>query len=173
MITVVEDEYEQYKDDAEMQAEYNNKRGDFDKRSQDIFALLDNKPTGVAKVMAFFEDKDNVTSLNENKLLNMDHLSSIGAFTSEDLTSFFRYAKFKYECGFYGEAQTMLGQFLMIQQGGSPHTQAALWGKVGADILQGLWMNRMQKDSNASAEDRENAAATAPRQWQLAVNDFA
>jgi translation initiation factor 3 subunit E len=172
MITVVEDEYEQYKSDAEMQAEYSQKKSDFEKRSQDIFSLLDNKPEGVDKVLTFFEDKDNVTALNENKQLTLDHLTSIGAFNGDDLAAFFRYAKFKYECGFYGEAQTMLGQYMMIQQGNSSATQAALWGKVAADVLQGLWMNRMQKDSNASEEDRANAASTSPRQWQLAVNDF-
>lgn len=173
MITVVEDEYERYKDDAEMQAEYSKKKCDFDRRSQEIFSLLDNKPEGVDKVLTFFEDKDNVTTLNENKQLNIDYLSSTGAFTAENLAAFYRYAKFKYECGFYGEAQTMLGQYLMIQQGNSPNTQAALWGKVAADVLQGLWMNRMQKDANASEEDRANAVLTAPRQWQLAVSDFA
>lgn len=174
MLTVVEDEYERHSSDAEMQAEYRAKQTAFNLRKDEIFALIDNIPPAVTKLVKFFEDKEAVTALKEANNLTLEHLTTTGIVNAEGLDAFYRYAKFKYECGFYGEAQTMLGQYLMIGQGSTSGAsfQGALWGKVACDILQGLLMNKMIKDSAASAEDRANAQSTAPRQWQLAVNDF-
>jgi translation initiation factor 3 subunit E len=173
MITVVEDEYERCKDDSELQAQFSLRKDEFNRRKNEIFELIDHEPVLVTQISRFFGDKDGIAALKEANQLTLEHLATTKAITQEGLDAFYRYAKFKYECGYYGDAQTMLGQYLMIQQNMSPVVQGALWGKLACDILQGLWMNNIQKDNTATVEDRANAQTTAPRQWQLALTDFA
>lgn len=173
MITVIEDEYERYKDIyPELQAEYEQRKEEFEAQKNRIFALIDHEPEIVTKVSNFFADKDAVTALKEANNLTLDYLQASNIITGEELEAFYRHAKFKYECGLYDDSQTMLGQYLSVQQTVNPALQGALWGKLACGILQGLWMNNMQKDSQATAEDRAHAQAGAPRQWQSALQDF-
>lgn len=175
MITLMEDEYERWKDaekDKDMINAFGARKNEFEDRKREIFELIDNEPELVKQAAGFFEDKETLLSLKEANHLTADYLQSTGVLTSDVLQAYYKHAKFKYECGMYDDAQTMLGQFLLVQQGMTSSVQGAMWGKLACGMLQGLWMNSVSKNPASSVEDRANALLNAPKQWQSALNDF-
>lgn len=143
MITLAEDEYEKYPDDAEMQAEYALRKPIFEERTDKIFDLIDNEPANVQIVTAFFENTIVVQELKTNSNLTADYLFENHAISGEALESYFKFSKFKYECGMYSDAEDMLGNYLSITQVNSSYTLGALWGRLACRILQAKWADSL------------------------------
>jgi len=116
LVDVIEDEYARFPDDDELQKEFKERSPDFEARRDDIFNKLDHAPDAVAKVAEFFTDEDLVKQLKEEHTLTVEYLSTNKSISLVDLETYYKHAKFQYECGQYEEAETMLENYLSVQQ---------------------------------------------------------
>lgn len=151
MTELVEDEYERYPDDKELAAEYATQKSILSKRKDQIFDQIDNEPGVVQKVAAFFEDGATVTQLKTDSNLTLDYLAANYDITFYMLESYYKFSKFKYECGMYSDAEEMLGNFLSVTQPSGALYQGALWGRLACRILQAKWADSLV-DLNAVKE---------------------
>lgn len=158
MIEFVEDEYEKFRDDPQLQAEYKVKQPVFAARKEAIFNIIDHEPEAVQKVSAFFASKDQADQLGGQQ--GRDILAHHG-ITLDALEAYYQFAKFKYECGMYTDAEGMLGHYLdavaaltgtssvsqltqtlssAVSTGPALASyQGALWGRLACRIVQGRW----------------------------------
>ncbi len=152
MIELVEDEYERFPTDKDFQAEYESKKAVLSERKNQIFDQIDNEPEAVKIVSKFFEDSLLVSDLKSSSNLNVDYLTANHGISGDALEVYYRFSKFKYECGMYIDAEDMLGNYLSITQ---PHSSSshlgALWGRLACRILQAKWADSLA-DLNAVKE---------------------
>lgn len=140
MTELVEDEYQRFPDDAELQAEYAVQKPLLVERMNKSFDLIDNEPAEVKAVTAFFAQKDLISELIAKNGLTLDNISSKYQITAEVLDAYYKFSKFKYECGMYKEVEEMLCNFLAIQQpAGTASYVGALWGRLSCHILLAKW----------------------------------
>ena len=170
MVELVEDEYEKMAADAELAAEFAERRPHLEQRKQEIFALIDNEPAEVIKVARFFEDKEAVEALRSGSELTLDALSSQHGISQGDLEAYLNFGKFKYECGMYEDAEVALGNYLSVG-GRSTPPLSALWGRLACRIVQAHW-DRAKEDLKVvklALESRGLSAADQLRQraWLL------
>jgi len=116
LIDLIEDEYARFPDDDELQKEFKDRQPTFDARRDAIFDKLDNVPDAVTKVTEFFADEETVKTLKEEHTLTLEYLTANKNITSVDLEAYYAFAKFRFECGLYGDAETMLDNYLSVQQ---------------------------------------------------------
>jgi len=116
LIDLIEDEYARFPDDDELQKEFKERQPGFDARRDAIFDKLDNVPEAVNKVTEFFAEEDLVKSLKEEHTLTAEYVATNKNISSADLEAYYSFAKFKFECGLYGDAETMLENYLSVQQ---------------------------------------------------------
>lgn len=146
MIELVEEEYERYPQDADLQQEYNARKTALADRKNQIFAIIDNEPEVVQKVATFFKNTDMINTLRENNTLTVENLHQHHGITLEALEAYYKFSKFKYECGMYIEAEDMLGNYLsVITPSLLPTTsyQSAVWGRLACRILQAKWTDSL------------------------------
>eukprot|EP01038_Epipyxis_sp_PR26KG_P006043 gene6043-8320_t len=139
MTELVEDEYERFPNDKEFQAEYAVRQPVLKKRRDEIFDIIDHEPEVVKKITEFFEDKATVSELKASTNLNVEYLSANHGITSEGLEAYYKFTKFKYECGMYIDAEEMLGNYLSVSQPHNSSYLGALWGRLACRILQTKW----------------------------------
>ena len=165
MIEVVEDEYQKFADDKEMSAAYAAQKDEMERKKEVIFDQLDHEPEDVQKVREFFQNEALIAELKSSGNLTIENLTTTHAITLEDLESYCRHGKFKYECGIYIEgifivyeyiflfykyvyfnvqkypfpAADMLGNYLSVVQSQSNSVLGALWGRLSCRILQASW----------------------------------
>lgn len=139
MINLAEDEYLKYPDDPEMQAEYKATEPIFREREERAFDLLDNEPESVKMVSTFFENTDVISDLKANSNLTLEYLIEHFGISADAIESYINHSKFKYECGYYGDAEAMLGNYLSITQTNSSLVLGALWGRLACRIVQAKW----------------------------------
>eukprot|EP01031_Cornospumella_fuschlensis_P044625 gene44625-54570_t len=164
MVEFVEDEYEKFSHDSEMQAQYAAKQAEFAERKKHIFAVIDNEPELVRKVSSFFADRENIEKLQAEGHYRMSYLANNYQINTEALDAYYKFSKFKYECGMYIDAEVMLSNYLELvafthqhgnnsSPGSIAHTlsssqstspslatyQSALWGRLACRVVQGKW----------------------------------
>lgn len=139
MMELIEDEYAKFKDDSDMEKALEECKADMETRKTEIFKQLDNEPEGVTRVKQLFDNETLLAELKGTANLSLDYLSANLSINAETLDSFYQYSKFKYECGVYEEAATMLNNFLSIVQVQSSSVIGALWGRLACRILQAGW----------------------------------
>jgi translation initiation factor 3 subunit E len=139
MIELVEDEYERLVGDIEMDAAFKSQKETLEKRKVEIFDLLDNEPENVKIIREFFSNESQISDLKNNANLSIDYLEKTFGITSEALENYYKYSKFKYECGYYKEAADMLGNYLSVFQSQCSSVLGALWGRLSCRILQASW----------------------------------
>lgn len=156
MLELVEMEYERYPDDAAMQAEYIAKKPALAERKTAIFAVLDHEPELVKKVSAFFQNVELVAQLRAASTFTLEFVGAQHGITVEALQTYYAFAKTKYECGMYIEAEEMLANVLSLSSPAASSSaaaslsssqaqslaachQGALWGKLACRILQAKW----------------------------------
>ena len=100
---------------------------------------MDNEPVEVKTVEDFFSESAVVAELKTNSNLNLDFLSANFGITADMLEVYYKFSKFKYECGMYTEAEAMLGHYLSVIQPHSPSHLGALWGRLACRIVQAKW----------------------------------
>ncbi len=158
MIELVEDEYERYPNDEALQAEYNARKPQLAERKNKIFDVIDHEPEVVQRVSSFFSNVELIAQLRAASNFTLDFLSQHHGITQDSLEAYYKFAKFKYECGMYIEAEEMLGNYLSVQQpvtpGNTSSHQGALWGKLACRILQAKWEDSLN-DLNAVKESIE------------------
>lgn len=140
LIDLIEDEYNRYPDDEEMQTQFNLQKPQLESRRNELFEKIDNEPDDVKLVTLFFSKTENIDELRSSSTLNTDILTVKHGITLETLETYYKYAKFKYECGIYQEVEEMLGNFLsVVQPGQSSSLLPARWGRLACRILQAKW----------------------------------
>lgn len=154
MTELVEDEFERYPDDAEFQKDYATQKPLLSARKEKIFDMIDNEPESVKKMTAFFSDTAKITELQTNGNLTAEFILNNHDISDESLESYYKFAKFKYECGMYTDAEDMLCNFLTIVQPPTTSYCGALWGRLACRIVQAKW-NDSLADLNAVKESIE------------------
>jgi translation initiation factor 3 subunit E len=140
MTELVEDEYQRFADDAGLQAEYKVQKPLLAERMKKSFELIDHEPAEVKLVTNFFAQKDLISELIAKNSLTLENISAKYQITAEVLDAYYKFSKFKYECGMYKEVEEMLCNFLSIQQpAGTPSYVGALWGRLACQILLAKW----------------------------------
>lgn len=141
MVELVEDEYEKFPEDAEFQKEYKERKPVFEERKEKIFDLIDNEPEDVKQVAAFFEDSTLISDLRTNANLTPEYIGANHNITTEAFDAYYKFSKFKYECGMYSDAEDMLGNYLSVTQ--TKNILGALWGRLACRILQAKWADSL------------------------------
>ena len=136
MVDLEEEEYIRHKDDASFAAEYEVQRPLLEKRRNEVFDRIDNEPEAVKLVTEFFSDADRISDLKAQANLTSEYLASHHGITTDALETYYKFSKFKYECGIYSEAEEMLVNYLSIVQPSSASVLGALWGRLVCRILQ-------------------------------------
>lgn len=159
MIELVEEEYERFPNDEALQAEYKARKAALTERKNKIFDIIDHEPAEIVqRVSTFFSNVELIAQLRAGSNFTLDFLSQHHGITQEALEAYYKFAKFKYECGMYIEAEEMLGNYLSVQQpvtpSNAPSHQGALWGKLACRILQAKWEDSLN-DLNAVKESIE------------------
>jgi translation initiation factor 3 subunit E len=152
MLDLIEDEYARFPDDAEMQQEFKQSEAKINSLRDGVFAELDHVPANVTKAIQFFNNDDLVKSLRESSTLSLEHISSAHGITWEVLEQYHKWSKLQYECGQYVEAETILENFLSVNQPMSPSYLNALWGRLACRIIQAKWdlsLNDLEKVKEA------------------------
>jgi len=140
MTELVEDEYQRYADDAELQAEYKIQMPILKARMTKSFEQIDHEPEDVKLVSKFFAQKDLINELVAKNALTLDNISTKHGITAEVLDAYYKFSKFKYECGMYKEVEEMLMNFLSVTQPvGTASYVGALWGRLACHILLAKW----------------------------------
>jgi translation initiation factor 3 subunit E len=147
LIDVIEDEYVRYPENAQLQAEFASQRQILDDRKNAVFDKLDNPPDIVIKVTEFFANSDLVDQLQQLKssASNLIEFLANHGLTSDALEKYYKFAKFKFECGVYEEADSMLGNYLSaVQNQQSSSALNAHWGQLACRILLARWEASLQ-----------------------------
>lgn len=138
LIDLIVDEYAKFPDDSEMQEDFKSKQEAFDLRRNDIFDKIDHEPDNVKLVAVFFRDSDLIDEIKSASGLTVESLASHGV-SSEALDAYYKFSKFKYECGLYDDADSMLSNFLSVAQHNSSALLGARWGRLACRILGAKW----------------------------------
>lgn len=141
MVDLLEDEYARHPDNAQFAAELEEQKPILEKKRNEIFDRIDNEPAAVKLVAEFFADEAAISELKSTGQLNGDHLAAHKGITPDALEQYYKFAKFKYECGMYSDAETMLVHYLSISQRDvpGPSLLGALWGRLVCRIVQAKW----------------------------------
>ena len=164
MIDLVEEEMAVLPEDSPLLNNPDLDKGKLSARTDAIFDKIDNEPEAVKKCDAFFNDEEVIADLKANANLNIDYVAANHDISVGMLEEYYKYGKFKYDCGMYADAYLMLGNFLSINQAQSVSVLGALWGRLACRILQGLlqdkWDDSIQ-DLNAVKEAIESRSIPA------------
>ena len=175
MIDLVEEEVGHLPDDPSIASNPELNKEKLATRTDAIFDKIDNEPASVVQCEAFFSNAELIAELKSGANLTIDYVSTNHGITVNVLEEYYKYGKFKYDCGMYADAYLMLGNFLSIVQVQTASVLGALWGRLACRILQGLlqdkWDDSIQ-DLNAvkdAIEDRSIPAVDQlnQRAWLL------
>lgn len=106
--------------------------------------MIDNEPDDVKIAAKFFSDSGTLAELKSNSNLNIEYVSSNHGITSEVLEAYYKFSKFKYECGMYTNAEDMLGHYLSVTQSHTASHLGALWGRLACRIVQAKWTDSLE-----------------------------
>jgi translation initiation factor 3 subunit E len=158
LVESVEDEYEAFKNDPELQKEYQQNKPQLTARKNEIYQKINQEPDYVKAVSSLFTDSELVNTLKNNNNFTIDYLNTNYSVNYEKLEQYYSFSKFKYECGIYDEAEQMLGNYITTAQALANHSlthyQAAIWGRLACRILQAKW-TEAQTDLNLVKESIE------------------
>ena len=145
LIDVIEDEYNKYPADAELQKEFQAQKEALDQRRNAVFDQIDNEPELVKKVTEFFANAELVEQLKSVAAnFTVDQLSTNHGVTSEALDKYYKWGKFKFECGLYEDADAILTNFLSVVQPNSSAVVGACWGQLACRILLARWEESLE-----------------------------
>lgn len=140
MTELVEEEYQRFPDDAELQAEYKIQKPILADRMKKSFELIDNESAEVKLATNFFAQKDLINELIAKNSLTLENISTKYQITTDILDAYYKFAKFKYECGMYKEVEEMIANYLSVQQPISTISYiGALWARLACHILLAKW----------------------------------
>ena len=139
MLELLEDEYKLLPAGHPIKTDYVNKKTLIEERKDAIYFKIDNEPAGSIKVANFFSNDSLISELKNNANLTLDYINSNYGITHDDIEEFYKYSRFKYECGMYTDAEGMLGNYLSINQQQNNSVLGALWGRLACRILQAKW----------------------------------
>ncbi len=142
MIDLIRDEFNIYKDDNDMKALNKSMENDLNDKKSLILSQINNLETeNVKKVIELFKNNDKEKLIEVLKDLNINSFTTAYNITQEMMLEYYKYAKFKYECGQYSEAEAMLANYL-IPTGMVGHDKerlGAYWGRLACYIMLGNW----------------------------------
>ena len=138
MLELLEEEYLKFPEDNEFKAEYDELLKTLEVKKDELFDKIDNPSESVAKVIAFFENENLIQTLSSTQSLTIENISLNHNITIEMLDEYYKYSKFKYDCGLY-EVEKMLLNYLSVSQSYNPNILGALWGRLACLILMAKW----------------------------------
>ena len=106
--------------------------------------MIDHEPEDVKTAVKFFSDTVLLAELKSSSNLNVEYLSEKHGITSEVLEAYYKFSKFKYECGMYKDAEHMLGHYLSVTQTHTTSHLGALWGRLACRIVQANWTDSLE-----------------------------
>eukprot|EP01041_Mallomonas_annulata_P006390 gene6390-12928_t len=139
MLELLEDEYERLPADHPTKLQYAIQMPAFEARKAAIFDKIDNEPEGSKRVTEFFKQDVLISDLKKNANLTLDYIYGNHGISRDDIEEYYKYSKFKYDCGNYEESEEMLIFYLMISQPQNSSVLGALWGLLACRILQAKW----------------------------------
>ena len=142
LIDAIEDEYNRFPDDAELQAEYQASKDALEARRDVLFDQIDHEPPEVQKVSAFFQNTQLIEDLKKGTAtsgLNIEYIASNHDISVRELEAYYKFGKFKYECGLYEDAETILDNFLSVEKPQTSSVVGAKWGRLACRILGRNW----------------------------------
>lgn len=139
MIDLVEEEIEGLSDDPSVSSNPELDKAKLAARTEAIFNKIDNEPETVKICEQFFGNEELISGLKVGANLSMEYLTTNHNISAGMLEEYYKYGKFKYDCGMYADAYSILGNFLSVmQQVQTSSVLGALWGRLACKILQGL-----------------------------------
>lgn len=142
MLELLEDEYNKYHNILLTNDinEYQLLLPQLEKRKEEIFYELDNPCMEVKRVIEFFANQQLIDQLESQQQLTIEYISLHYDITIDSLDQYYKYSKFKYDCGMYNEIEKMLSNYLKVSQiTNNPNTLGALWGRLACLILTAKW----------------------------------
>mmetsp|Transcript_16771 Transcript_16771/g.25199 ORF Transcript_16771/g.25199 Transcript_16771/m.25199 type:complete len:475 (+) Transcript_16771:67-1491(+) len=140
MLELVQDEINTVpEDDASIHADPNLSKKHLEDRTNAIFDKMDNESDAVKLCSEFFNNEELVESLKSGDNLTIEYVSAHHGITVAVLEEYYKFSKFKYDCGMYTDAEDMLGNYLSIVQSQTSTVLGALWGRLACRILQAKW----------------------------------
>ena len=142
MTDLIKDEFNTYKDDNDMKTLNKNMENDLNNKTSLILSKMTSLETeNVKKVIELFKNNDKEKLIETLKDLNINLFTTTFNITQEMMLEYYKFAKFKYECGQYSEAETMLANYLIPNGmiGNDKERLGALWGRLSCFIMLGNW----------------------------------
>lgn len=138
MIALVEEEVEHIRgdpllNDPELKAEV------LEARTNQIFDKVDNETPDIIQCRNFFENNREEAEAKNGGHLTIETLTDTFNISQTALDNYYKFAKFKFDCGMYSDAEIMLENYLAIGQAQNSFVLGALWGRLACRILQGKW----------------------------------
>lgn len=157
MLELVQDEINHVSEDPAITSNPNLSTTEIQNRTNEIFSKIDNEPKAIVLCSKFFQNPENLLPTAN---LSLDHLTTQHGLSLSVLDEYYKYAKFKYDCGMYSEAEDMLGKYLLIMQSQAMSSVGtsilnALWGRLACRILQAKWEESLS-DFHAVKDAIEN-----------------
>lgn len=114
-------------------------KSDLESRALKIHEEFDNETDDIKKVKEFFEDAQTISDIKQANNMTFEYLSTNHGITQDLLQNYYLRSKFEYECGQYSSAETMLNQYLSVQQPPSGAWVGALWGRLACHMINSKW----------------------------------
>ena len=143
MLELVQDEITSLSDDSSILNDPALSKARLDSRTTEIFFRIDNEPEAVRTCNTFFQNSDLLAELRLSGNLTADYVAANHGLTVTVLEEYYRFGKFKYDCGMYSDAEDMLGKYLTVSQPQSPNVLGALWGRLACRVLQSKWVEAL------------------------------
>eukprot|EP00602_Paraphysomonas_sp_CaronLab_P010271 CAMPEP_0185019448 /NCGR_PEP_ID=MMETSP1103-20130426/2063_1 /TAXON_ID=36769 /ORGANISM="Paraphysomonas bandaiensis, Strain Caron Lab Isolate" /LENGTH=468 /DNA_ID=CAMNT_0027549771 /DNA_START=1 /DNA_END=1407 /DNA_ORIENTATION=+ len=161
MLELVQDEINTIPaDDKSIHGDPNLSKEHLEDSTNKIFDKIDNETDAVKLCTEFFSDMELVESLKAGSNLTIEYVSAHHGITQQVLEEYYKFSKFKYDCGMYCDAEEMLGNFLSVAQAQTTSVLGALWGRLACRILQAKWDESLT-DINA-VKDAIESRSIAP-----------
>ncbi|GAA5854528.1 hypothetical protein JCM8547_004876 [Rhodosporidiobolus lusitaniae] len=111
---------------------------EFRKREQEVVKSLNELQAQAQAVMEVISNPEVVSALRQDKQHNLTYLKDNHNIGLEQIAHLYKFGQFQYSIGHYAGASDYLYHFRVLSTDSSL-VLSAMWGKLGADILEGAW----------------------------------
>lgn len=163
MIELVADEIKLVGEDSDIKNDPALSKANLDARTNAIFDKIDHEPESVKACEEFFSNDDLIAELRAGANFTSEYIGANHGITVPMLEDYYKFSKFKYDCGMYVDAEIMLSKYLSIQQVQTPSVLGALWGRLACSVLQAKW-DESYSHLLAVKDAIDSRSLTAPEQ---------
>jgi translation initiation factor 3 subunit E len=107
---------------------------------QRVLVVLEALQDEAAPILSILDNEDLYTKLQDTGRFNMQYLGEEHGVTQDVLDATYDFGRFKFDCGNYDDASTLLTVYRTLMNGTNLEREFfALWGKFACDILTQNW----------------------------------